>query len=918
MIPLVFTVGLNVLSNNYHYSFKTYGVNPLPFDWINYNVQLNLRKLIRFVSDDKEIGLPQVQLYISESSQNSLLEDIPISTKEWKKGFILDEHNKLKKIKVRHKGDNPFNWMLDKKSWRIKTSKKELFELTRYLDYHVPQYNMLLREYSPSGIAEKMGILSPKTRLVELFINDKSFGIYVESERLNEGFLRRNGIMPVNLYKGEQIFNDRYIGLPNDLFNNASLWTKQAYFNKNSREDDSDLKELLVLIRKAETDKLSYRSLIKKVDLDMWSTFEAWQILTQSYQVDKNHNTRIVLDPWSGLVHPIVQDPQISDDFFDVLTKEGDSNGFSLEGAHTLLLGRHSIFSLLNRNSKYIDKKYDKLFFHTVNSPVLSQESEHIQDLGGSLDISYKRDVGHLARLHLDSRFYKSKSIIDGSQYLYSAGGMKEARNNFVDSLLLFQDYIIGRLNAKPESEWMDVEDGFVIKVDGEIPISDIVVSFEELSPDWIAIDLNQNGIVDSNEAKVFSDGDAGVFTVPVRLYANRIKVSTNSAKHFASIVTAKTGFRFITSDYAKVQSISVNNPFTHELFLVNKKDSDYVLPSEYNTPIFHSDFLDLQKTERVFSGIVNIDDDLQIDQPVKILPGTRIRLAPGASLIFQNRVIAQGTKEEPIHFERSNIDEAWGVVALQGPNTSGSIFNNINISGGSGSELNGIYYTAMFSLHNTSNILIKNSRLSMNTKYDDMFHVVYGDNITLNNVSFTDSIFDAIDIDMSKGIVLKKIKIVNAGNDAIDFMETEALVDQANLYKSGDKGISAGENSNILIYNSLLRGNAVGIASKDGSNVQVLYSDLDSNKVQMSLYKKNWRYNDGGYAQVSHTRILNGVNNFNIDSHSGVVIKDTDIDGKDNHGEISFGKNNLVFNKITHPLYGHATIVKDGRIRGF
>ena len=70
----------------------------------------------------------------------------------------------------------------------------------------------------------------------------------------------------------------------------------------------------------------------------------------------------------------------------------------------------------------------------------------------------------------------------------------------------------------------------------------------------------------------MFSDGDVGVFTVPVRLYANRIKVSTNSAKHFASIVTVKTGFRFITSDYAKVQSISVNNPFTHELFLVNKK----------------------------------------------------------------------------------------------------------------------------------------------------------------------------------------------------------------------------------------------------------------------------------------------------------------------------------------------------------
>jgi hypothetical protein len=804
--------------------------------------------------------------------------------------------------------------MLDKKSWRIKTSKKELFGLTRYLDYHAPQYNMLLREYSPSNIAKKMGILSQKTRLVELFINDKSSGIYIESERLNEGFLRRNGIMPVNLYKGEQIYNDRYIGLPNDLFNNASLWTKQAYFNKNSREDDSDLKNLLVLIRKAETDELSYRSLIEKINLDMWSTFEAWKILTQNYQDDNTHNARIVLDPWSGLAHPIVRDPQISDEFFDMPEKMGASNGFSLEGGHIPSSGSHSIFSLLNRDSNYIDKKYNKLFFHTINSPILSKESEHIQDLGESLDISYKRDVGMLARIHLNTRFHKSKSITDGSQYLYNAEGMKEARESFVKSLLLFQDYIIGRLNAKPESEWIDVEDGFVIKVDGEVPISDIAVLFESPSPDWVAIDLNQNGILDSDETKFFSDKSTGVLTIPVRLYANRIKVATNSDKHLVSIVTAKTGFRFITSDDAKVRSISVHNPFTHEIFFVNKKYSDYILPSEHNTPIVRRNSLDLKKTERVFSGIVNIDDDLKIDQPVKILPGTRIKLAPSASLIFKNRVIAQGTKEEPIYFERSNTDEAWGVVALQGPNTSKSVFKFVQMSGGSGDIIGQIYYTAMLSLHNTNNVLIENSHLFNNTKYDDMLHVVYGDNITLNNTKFSDSAFDAIDVDMSKGVVLKKIKVYNAGNDAIDFMETEALVDQANLYNSSDKGISVGENSNILIYNSLLRENAVGIASKDGSNAQVLYSDLDSNKVQISLYKKNWRYNDGGHVQVSHSRVLNGIYNFNVDSYSEVVIKDTDIDGEKNKKEVSTD----VFDEESHPLYGYITPINDKEITGF
>jgi len=172
-------------------------------------------------------------------------------------------------------------------------------------------------------------------------------------------------------------------------------------------------------------------------------------------------------------------------------------------------------------------------------------------------------------------------------------------------------------------------------------------------------------------------------------------------------------------------------------------------------------------------------------------------------SLIFQNKVIAQGTKEEPILFERSNADKAWGVIALQGSNTSESLFKFIQMSGGSGDIVNQIYYTSMFSIHDTSDIMIENSNFYNNEKYDDMLHIVYDDSVTLNNVSFSDSVFDAVDIDMSKGVILKKIKVVNVGNDAIDFMETEALVDQSNLYKSSDKGISVGENSNVLIYNS-------------------------------------------------------------------------------------------------------------------
>ena len=47
--------------------------------------------------------------------------------------------------------------------------------------------------------------------------------------------------MPVNIYKGSNNSQERYIGLDTNLFNNAGMWTKLAYFNQQDTNDKSDL-----------------------------------------------------------------------------------------------------------------------------------------------------------------------------------------------------------------------------------------------------------------------------------------------------------------------------------------------------------------------------------------------------------------------------------------------------------------------------------------------------------------------------------------------------------------------------------------------------------------------------------------------------------------------------------------------------
>ena len=250
-------------------------------------------------------------------------------------------------------------------------------------------------------------------------------------------------------------------------------------------------------------------------------------------------------------------------------------------------------------------------------------------------------------------------------------------------------------------------------------------------------------------------------------------------------------------------------------------------------------------------------------------------------------------------------------------------------MKGGSGDEVNQIRYTSMFSLHKTSDIAIKNIKMKNNSKYDDMLHIVYCNNITIDGVILKNAYSDAIDVDMSKEIIIKNATILNSGNDSIDLMETEALIETSYLFNSGDKGISVGENSNVVIHNSIFRRNKIGVASKDGSKAYILYSDLKNNKMHLSAYAKNWQYGDGGTAYIYKSYVMGKLNKFNSTNDSSVTIGDTSIVGKINRQ----GKNiifkqdvdyfdskktsNEINTSIIHPLFSHILPVKDKNKRG-
>jgi len=872
----------NILILDWRYAHKSQSTYQEPFNWFSYTFKIKLLNLITDLSSNTEQGLTKEHLYIDERSQKNLLSDVPLSTKFWQKGFYITINDKVKEIKVRHPGDNPQNWLFKKKRWRIQTKKDDQFG--RYKFYNYLPYN--LNDYIGGKIANDINILSPKYKLVELYINGMSEGIYIKSERINENFLRRNKIMPVNIYKGEQILSEAIVGVDLNLFRNSAIWSKVAFFNKVKKDDKSDIINFLNILLKSTNNKIYLEQLFKKLNMEGWVNFAAYQVIAQNYHNDSSHNMRLVFDPWSGKISPIIHDPLIGDTFHSdkLLNLEKSS---------------HNLMLLLNRNTSFIDRKYNALFNQLTTNKILDKQLFTLKNLENKISISEKRD------LHINANSFNNidwkKTLLNRA--IHSTSGVNE-RKLILLKIIKHKNKLIRKFEEKPLASWYQNNNGFNIFVSGHLPVSNIILSFKGRIPKWVSIDINGDNKIDKNE-KFFSNNNGNVL-LPLKFYANRIAFAENTIELITpNVLTASTNFNFITDMNIIPNDIKFKNPFSNRTYILKNKYISSVPQNIYNYPIRNKKIINNLKT--IFSDTVKIDEDTIINNVAIIKPGTKFLINENVSIIFKNKVLANGTENNPITFQQSIENKPWGTIALQGKQTQNSSFKNVSFTGGSGDLINDINYTSMFSLHNTSNVMLKNIKMNNNFKYDDVIHLVYCKNIELDNILIENAFSDAIDIDISTDIIIKNSNFLNPKNDSIDLMESNVIIASSRMFRSGDKGISVGENSNVLIYNSLLNENKIGLAVKDKSIARVIHSDFVENDFHVKNYQKNFKYGDGGKTEIYKSKFLGKRNNLSADNKSDILIDDSSFNKKIDFDDkkillnynVSFKGEKKIFNKF-------------------
>lgn len=143
------------------------------------------------------------------------------------------------------------------------------------------------------------------------------------------------------------------------------------------------------------------------------------------------------------------------------------------------------------------------------------------------------------------------------------------------------------------------------------------------------------------------------------------------------------------------------------------------------------------------------------------------------------------------------------------------------------------------------SDIKLDNVDIDVGTTHcEDAVHFVRvtGKNISL---SINGAKSDALDADFSD-IHFSSIIVNKAGNDCIDMSAGSYIIDYSELINCGDKGISGGERSSILIKSLSVDSALYGIVSKDSSVVNIDKSLIKKSPVCFAAYRKKKEFLGG------------------------------------------------------------------------
>ncbi len=804
---------------------KNWTANPWPiiktiFPKIFFN---NYAAIINILFAEEEIEkkslIPAVKIFI----KNNGLDELDIKNFQYQlgdfdkkqrvSGYFQEKNGRLIPIKLNMRGTMSDHHQAWKPSLRLRFKKNNLQKGFKNHTLVAPNDGIGFSNWLSNQLGAHWNMLGIGEHFVSLFINDKYFGVYNRLWRLDESLLINSNRLPGPFFRLEpQVKRLFYMGNFHN-WNEPEGWQPIGVTNIEAKNILTPPLMIATAINNwtiSQGKKKLFKNLINLnewIDNDRFAKFHALMTHSGENHVDTQHNNAFWLDQSSGKLIPILVDLQ----------------GYSRNIGDWENLHR----PIIKRGSAFVDAwfKHPSNYLNYIN-----QLWEILTTFGSSKSVEkiilqeYKR-----VRINLLSDTFFSL-----------AGNPREffpvtQIDNLVEHLLEF---------VKKRNEWL----------------------INELISDEVSVIEKQN-----NHFKLFIDGYSGVNGQRLdgkNFYINGAKKPINK-------------FFFLPHPNLLVNQIEEFPP-AYGIYEVSGRPEDYIFSHRLNNQktnlktFKYKDYLKILEIAKGFDqssipindtkpiqlgpGEVIFNQSIESDkkQPIKILPGTTIKLGPKVSLIFKGPLTIGGTKNQPVKIKPLVPGNPFGVVAIIGQETEGSSIKYLEMEGGSIGNRFNLKFTGMLSIHDCPNVEISKSIFRRNFLGDDAVHIVRSKATILESV-FENSYSDALDWDKVDGLI-KNNYFLNPGNDGIDLSMGKINITGNRFQKCGDKCISAGEGTKTQVTDTEIRDCSIDIAIKDRSNVNLKDGVINGCNIALNVFRKKWRWGKGGIANIQNTRFLNSI----------------------------------------------------------
>ncbi|MDD2807024.1 MAG: CotH kinase family protein [Patescibacteria group bacterium] len=822
-------------------------------------------------------NLPRYDILISQKNLDFLNQNLPVG---YENNLLTEPYRIAKKaefkgdgqdyqVKVRYRGDTDAHWRDGKKSWLVQFPSSDYFDDARKIHFIIPSDRKYLIEEMDMYRARKLGLLTPETKFVNLFVNGKRQGVYWQVEEPGKNMLEKK-FLPgdVNFYSSLD-FN-HVIGPTGSYFDNVNMWEKKSTDLTSSADNYADLDLLFSIINNPSQEYFDAH-IDQIIDMD---NFLSWQVV--NYLMTSAHesgrNMRFYFNPTLGKFQFTPWDVGIEDAPPPLMEKD-----------YNLLVTR------VLMNPKFLEQRNKILWDYVGNESNLADDLNHYDELDNLTKLDFYQDFNKVESnlaYRKDVKSYRQE-ITDRFGYLKS-----NLENADANARIYFSnDNLAARFEVSTDGFSSVVLDSIELPVDNCDEVG-AIAAYSDVNGNYNldASDKLLGNFICENKLDKISGLNFTVHSVKVKTVDGFLKSGYNSGSFLIKL-----------SDHADVRL------FNDSKMKLNFKNEITGVPikSYYLRTIIDNLNLNLNAKIKPISGFIKenilfslvnddlvikkgsyvLDHDIIVPQNSKLIiePGTTLYMAAGATLFSYSPVQAQGTKLLPITIKGLN-GSIWGSLAVIDAHAT-STFDYVYLDGGRDDYINATFVSGMLSVYH-SPALITNSQFT-NAHGDDSINLKYAYSIVKKS-KFIKNYADGIDLDVSNSLI-EGNQLFDNGNDGVDVSSGQPLIINNLIKGSGDKCVSLGEHTQAIVFNNILNGCNYGFAAKDSSTPLIANNTIVNNNIGIAGYQKKQIFG-GSKSTLINNIIWDNKALSELDAKSSVSLTFSDIQngGWEGEGNIS------------------------------